>query len=97
MNIGACRITLDIPGNKSLKDKRRVVRSLCDRVRHRFKLSVAEVDQQENLRRAVIGLATVSESAKLASESLEKAANYAETIASDGVIIETDIDVFRYE
>lgn len=97
MNIGACRITLDIQGNKSLKDKRRVVRSLCDRIRHRFRLSVAEVDQQDNLRRAVIGLATVSESAKIASELLEKAANYAETITGDGVIIETDIDIFQYE
>ncbi|MBM3957001.1 MAG: DUF503 domain-containing protein, partial [Gemmatimonadetes bacterium] len=43
MYVGVCRITFDLPDNRSLKGKRSVVRSVCDRLRHRFRVAVAEV------------------------------------------------------
>lgn len=60
MVIGVCRIVLAIPGNDSLKGKRKVVRSVIDRLRSRFNVAVAEVEDMDNWRRAVVGLAVVS-------------------------------------
>ena len=44
----------------SLKEKRQIVKSTIDRVKHRFNASVAEVDKQDDHRWAVIGMACVA-------------------------------------
>ncbi len=53
------KITLSIPWSRSLKDKRRVVRSLVDALSHRYNLSVSEVELQDRLRTGVIGISHV--------------------------------------
>lgn len=57
---GSCEVSLYLPGNHSLKDKRRVLKSLISRLRQRFNVSVAEVGDQDNWQRATIGLSCVS-------------------------------------
>ena len=97
MRVGVCRITFHLPDNRSLKGKRRVVRSVCDRLRHRFHVGVAEVGGQDLWQRAVIGVVTVSSDAKVARRVLEAAAEYAESIAAEAVVMDTEFDVFEYE
>jgi len=46
--------------SRSLKDKRQVVRSIKDRLRNNFNVSVAEVDEQDHRQLAVLGIAMVS-------------------------------------
>jgi len=46
MIVGSIRVRLLIREAKSLKDKRRVVRSIKDRLRNAFNVSVAEIDSQ---------------------------------------------------
>jgi len=58
--VGAVRVHLRLPGNGTLKDKRRVVRGLLDRARHRFNVAAAEVDDQDRRDRAVLALVCVS-------------------------------------
>jgi len=60
MITGICKISIHIPGSNSLKDKRRVVRGIKDRIRHNFNVSVAEVDGEELWQRTVLGIACVS-------------------------------------
>jgi uncharacterized protein YlxP (DUF503 family) len=60
MVIGSCRIVLSLPGNDSLKGKRKVVRRILDRLRHKFNAAAAEVDDMDVHQRAVIGVAVVS-------------------------------------
>ena len=48
-----------MPWSRSLKDKRRVVKSLKDRLRGRHNISLAEVDGQDLWQRAVLGIAAV--------------------------------------
>jgi hypothetical protein len=60
MVVGTLRIRLVIRGARSLKDKRRVVRSVKDRVRHRFNASVAEVEALDSIQTAVLGVAVVA-------------------------------------
>jgi uncharacterized protein YlxP (DUF503 family) len=53
-------IDLRIPGSRSLKEKRSVVRPIVEGMRHRFSLSVAEVDQGDSRQLAGLGVAIVS-------------------------------------
>ncbi|MGP1271974.1 MAG: DUF503 domain-containing protein [Phycisphaerales bacterium] len=59
MIIAVLQVELDIPGAESLKDKRRVVKSLKDRLHREHLVSVAEVAAQESHTTAVIGIAAV--------------------------------------
>jgi len=97
MHVAVCRMKLHLSDNRSLKGKRRIVRSLCDRLRHRFRVGVAEVAGQELWQHAVIGIVTVSSDAGVARSVLEKAADYAEGLVAEAVITGVEFDVFQYE
>jgi uncharacterized protein YlxP (DUF503 family) len=63
MIVGSLRIRLLIRESRSLKDKRQVVRSIKDRLRNRFNISVAEVDALDHRQLAVLGMSMVSNGA----------------------------------
>ncbi|MCA1670269.1 MAG: DUF503 domain-containing protein [Thermomicrobia bacterium] len=56
MIVGVARITLELPGAHSLKEKRSVVKSLLARLQNRFNVSAVEVAAQDTLGIAVIGI-----------------------------------------
>jgi uncharacterized protein len=58
--VAVCRVELIIPGANSLKAKRMVLRSVLDRIRARFHVSIAEVGEQDTWQRASVGFAVVS-------------------------------------
>jgi uncharacterized protein len=60
MIVGTLRVRLLIREARSLKDKRQVVKSIKDRLRNGFNVSVAEIEEQDNRQLAVLGLAMVS-------------------------------------
>ena len=62
MHAAAVSFDLHIPQSRSLKAKRAAVRPVVDGLRHRFKVSVAEVDHQDQWQRTTIGVAVVSSS-----------------------------------
>ncbi len=72
MRVGILRVDLQILGATSLKEKRRVLRSLKDRLLSRFNVSVAEVGSQDLWQRAELGVALVSLDAKGADAALQK-------------------------
>jgi uncharacterized protein YlxP (DUF503 family) len=72
MVVGVMRWELSLPGCSSLKEKRMVVRSLKDRIHHRFKVSVAETDHQDVWTRAQLAVAVVSGDAGHANEVLDQ-------------------------
>ena len=53
-------VELEIPGVESLKEKRRILKSLLARIKNKFNVSIAEVGDNDILRRAKIGAAVVS-------------------------------------
>lgn len=61
MVVGICTIALHLPFSRSLKDKRKVVHGLKQRLRGRHNISLAEVDCQELWQRAVLGIAAVAD------------------------------------
>src|SRR4029077_15614313 len=62
MPIAYLTIELRIEGAKSLKDKRQVVRSLKDRLRNSFNISIAEIDVTDLWQRATLGVVSISAS-----------------------------------
>ena len=59
MIVGALTIDLAVYESQSLKDKRRVIKSIKDKLGARFNVSVAEVGGLQSRKRAVLGLAVV--------------------------------------
>ncbi len=93
MKVAVCRLTLRLHDNRSLKGKRQVVRSLIDRLRHRFEASVAEVGDQDRLKSALIGIAVVSEGARHAAEMMDSVVEYAESQMFEADIVDIERDV----
>ena len=86
MVVGAARVELHVHGSHSLKQKRGVVRSISQRLRNRFNVSVAEVGGQGTWQRAVLGLATVAGEAPTARRRLEKCIDFIEDLQLAEVI-----------
>jgi uncharacterized protein len=63
MIVGTLRVRFLIREARSLKDKRQVVKSIKDRLRGGFNVSVAEIEDQDNRQLAVLGFAMVSNEA----------------------------------
>ena len=95
MTVGTCRVELRLAGNDSLKGKRRVVKSLKDRIRGRFNVSVAEVDRLDEWQRATLGIVCVSNNSRLVDETLTKVVNLIEADA-DAVILDYEIELMAH-
>jgi len=76
MTVGAARVELHVHGSRSLKEKRGVVRSITQRVRNRFNVSVAEVGGQDTWQRVELGLALVTNEAADARRRLEQVIDF---------------------
>ncbi len=72
MFVGVARITLDVPAAGSLKAKRQVLRRVTDRVKAKFNVSVAEVEDNDVWNRAVVALAVVGNDKRHVNEMLDK-------------------------
>lgn len=71
MHLGALQIELIIRASESLKDKRRVVKSVKDRLHREHMISVAEVGTQDHLRVATLGVAVAAEGAQRCAAVLD--------------------------
>jgi uncharacterized protein YlxP (DUF503 family) len=92
--VGVCRITLSIPGNDSLKGKRRVVRRIVDRARNRFNSAVAEVGYLDEHRRAELGFAVVSNDAGHANSMLDTISAFVSGL-TEAVIIDRSLELLH--
>ena len=95
MFVGVARQVLQIPGARSLKDRRRVVRSFKDRLRARLPVSVAEVGDVERYQVATLGLAVVSADAARCQEVLSHAASIAGSL-HDAVLADVATEIVPF-
>jgi len=92
MFVGVCTLTLHLPGNDSLKGKRRVIKSVMARMRREFNVSVAEVDSQDSWQQAVLGMACVSPDQSYAHGLLERAVQWVEESRLDVQLVDYEIE-----
>ena len=76
MTVGTLTIKLMIREARSLKDKRRVLRSLKDRIRNRHNVSVAEVGAQQSHQQALLGIAMVGTDGQYVDGGLAKIVDF---------------------
>lgn len=79
MIVATAKITLYAPYVHSLKEKRMIVKSLTDRLKRRFSISVAEVACQDVHQTIVIGVACVAGAAILANSVIDRVLAFVET------------------
>jgi uncharacterized protein YlxP (DUF503 family) len=95
MVIGAARVTLHIPGARSLKDKRQIVKSILAQVQREYRLAAAEVDRQDDWQVAVLGLTCVSTSAAHADEILAHAVRFISSRHFDAVLADFETETIH--
>src|SRR4051812_712023 len=78
MFVCVARVSLEIPSTGSLKAKRQVLRRITDRVKARFNVAVAEVDDNELWQRAVIALSVVGNERAHVNEQMDKILHFIE-------------------
>ena len=93
MVIGLCTIELHLPASNSLKDKRSVLKSVNRRIRNEFNVSVAEVDDQDLWRSAVLGVVTVSNDRAYVHGLLTKVVNWIERNRLDAELVDYQIEM----
>jgi uncharacterized protein YlxP (DUF503 family) len=79
MVVGLLQVELTIPSADSLKAKRMVLRSLKDRVRKNFNVSIAEVEDNDQWQSAVLAVALVSNDKRFANQVLSKVVDFIES------------------
>jgi uncharacterized protein YlxP (DUF503 family) len=90
--VGTCTISLHIPESGSLKSKRWVLRRIKDRVRNKFNVSIAEIDDFDLWQRATLGVAVVSKDGRFADQVIAKVIDLIESDGNAQVIdIQTDL------
>ncbi len=78
MVVGVCHITLILHDNHSLKGKRQVVKSVVEKVKNRFNVSVAEVGSNEAWQRAELGVCAVGNDRSHVNSVLDHVLNFVE-------------------
>jgi uncharacterized protein YlxP (DUF503 family) len=78
--ISVLHFVLDLPDITSIKEKRQVVLSVKNRLQHRFKFSVAEVDLQDSLRYSQLAAVMVSNSRQYGETVMNKALAFVEKL-----------------
>jgi uncharacterized protein YlxP (DUF503 family) len=91
--VGLLTIELYVPGITSLKEKRGVVKPLLARLRKEFNVSAAEIEDNDQLGHAVLGIACVSPSADYAQGLLTRAAESVAAWRLDAELVDYRIEL----
>jgi uncharacterized protein YlxP (DUF503 family) len=75
----------------SLKGNRHALKGLKEKVKHRFNVSVAEVDHEDLWQRATLAVACVANDARHANEVVSKAVHFIESL-SDGEVLDVRVE-----
>jgi len=94
MHVSVCQIELRLPENQSLKGKRRVIKSIITRLQNRYKVSVAEVDNQNLWQLATLGIACVSNHRRHADETLSNVVKFIVQNYPDVELLSSEIETF---
>lgn len=86
MHLIGIKVTFHFYYVESLKEKRRIIKSITDRVRSKFKISAAEVDYLDSLDQGALGFGVVSNNRNHAEQILQKVLNQIDIISEIEVI-----------
>ena len=90
--IGVCTAYLLIPESQSLKDKRRVVKSLLAKLGNRFNIAVSEIGDLDTPKRSVIGIVSISNDSRHLNQMLSKVVEFIEKM-NLAILVDYEIDL----
>jgi uncharacterized protein len=93
VNVGICTIKLRLPDNLSLKGKRQVVKSLTARLKNKFDISVAEVEDNDLWQLATIGICFISNDKRFTNEVLSKTVDFVTNSQGDYQMLDYEIEI----
>ncbi len=93
MHVGVCRIRLRLPENSNLKGKRSVVKSITSRVRNKFNVSVAEVEDLDAWQLATLGICYVSNDNRHTNEVLSKVVDFIGDSRFEAELLDYEIEL----
>ena len=96
MPILFCSLELYLPHCHSLKEKRRVVKGTADRLRSRFKCSVAELEYQDLWQRGRLGIVSISAERRVLEQFSEKLERECERLLG-GDLVSCTVDIIEHE
>ncbi len=76
MIVGTLSIKIAIRSSRSLKDKRRIIKGIKDRIRNKFNVSISETDAQDNHKSSVISVAMVGTDRQYVNSVLSSVINF---------------------
>lgn len=95
MNIGACKVRLRLPENDNLKGKRQTSKSIIERVKNRFNVSIAEVGDHELWQVITLGVTCVSTSPQHVNEVLSKVVDFIEKSRLDVEMLDYELEILH--
>jgi uncharacterized protein YlxP (DUF503 family) len=95
MAIGILTIKLEIPGCKSLKEKRSRLKPLITRLHREFNISVAELAQQDNWDEAIIGCVIISNEHQFTESSLQTVVYWLKRNWPDVILMDDHIEIIN--
>ena len=93
MNVAVGRVGLRIPENMSLKGKRQVLKSITSRIRNRFNVAVAEVDDNDNWRIATIGICCISNDRRHSNQVISRVIDFIEKGRFEIELLDYEIEI----
>jgi len=86
MVVGICKLSFFLPDCQSLKDKRHVLRRMKDKFFARFKIQLAEVEDQDLWQRSQLGFSVVGNDRRLIESIMDKAVDFLDSNGSAQII-----------
>ena len=80
MLLGICSINLYLPGSRSLKDKRNVIKSIKLRIRNKFNVSVSEINNYGLWKKTNLGIAGTGNENKYLNNVINEIIKFIKTI-----------------
>ena len=86
MIIGICTCEIYIFNANSLKSKRSVIKSIIEKSKNRFNISIAEVGENDKWQKSIIAFSTISNDQRLVEETIEKVINFLDSYSEIEII-----------
>lgn len=92
MHVATCQIKLGLEGVQSLKEKRRIIKSIISRLSNEFNIAIAEVDLNDVWQSAMIGVATVGNDTRVLHSVMENIISWIERNRPDVILVNYTIE-----
>ena len=74
--IAYCEVYLNIPGVQSLKEKRRIIKSLQDKLKNKFNIAISEIGNNDLWQSSLIGVVTIGNETAYLEKMLNSIINF---------------------